>query len=89
MELAHYLRVLQNRKWIVILTMLIATAVVAVITARTPPTYAATTTLRVSGSTSTQDYGAFLYFERLANTFSDNLTSELITNRAVELLGLE
>ena len=89
MELAHYLRVLQNRKWIVILTMLIATAVVAVITARTPPTYAATTTLRVSGSTSTQDYGAFLYFERLANTFSDILTSELITNRAEELLGLE
>lgn len=90
MELANYLKVIQKRKWIILLTALITTAIVAVISAQTPPTYAASTRLRIVpfGITS-PDYGAYVYFERLANTYSDIVTSDLIVSQAEEMLGLQ
>ncbi len=89
MELANYLKVVQKRKWLILLTALITTAIVAVISARTPPTYAAATRLRiVPFGITTPDYGAYVYFERLANTYSDILTSDLIVHQAEDLLGL-
>lgn len=90
MELANYLKVVQKRKWLILLTALITTAIVAIeISARTPPTYAAATRLRiVPFGITTPDYGAYVYFERLANTYSDILTSDLIVHQAEDLLGL-
>ena len=62
MELANYLKVVQKRKWIILLTALITTALVAVISARTAPTYAAATRLRiVPFGITTPDYGAYVY----------------------------
>jgi capsular exopolysaccharide synthesis family protein len=89
-ELAYYLKIIRHRRWIIVLTALITTALVAVISSRMPPTYAASTRLRIVpfGITS-PDYGAYVYFERLANTYSDILTSDLIVQQAERMLNLE
>ena len=90
MELANYLKILEKRKWIILLTALITTAVVAVIVSRLPPTYTASTRLRiVPFGITTPDYGAYVYFERLANTYSDIVTSDLIVIQAEEQLNLD
>lgn len=90
MQLATYFKVILKRKWVILLTALITAALVAVVSARTAPTYAAYTRLRiVPFGITTPDYGAYVYFERLANTYSDILTSSLVINQAEELLNLE
>lgn len=89
MELAYYFQVIRKRRWIILLTALITAALVAVISARLPPTYAASTRLRiVPFGITTPDYGAYIYFERLANTYSDILGSDLIVHQAEQMLDL-
>jgi capsular exopolysaccharide synthesis family protein len=88
--LSTYLKVVQRRLWIILLTALVAAAVVAAASARVSATYTASTRLRiVPNGLAAVDYGAYVYFERLANTYSDILTSDLITEEAEEMLGLE
>lgn len=78
MELSSYLSVLQRRKWLVILAVILATAAAAAITFLSKPQYVAGTTVRVltiGGGTITSARPDITYTERLLNTYARILTS--------------
>ena len=90
MEFSRYLKVIQGRIWVVIITAIITTAIVGVRSFTTPPFYTSTTKLRVIPySISAPDYGSFVYFDRLANTYSEILNSTSVQDKAEQLLGME
>jgi uncharacterized protein involved in exopolysaccharide biosynthesis len=85
-----YLEVLIRWKWLVFLTALVTCAVVAVATYLMPPTYVASTTLRIaasahSGSIDSVDYR---YADRLINTYIEILGSRPILEQAIQRLEL-
>ncbi len=92
MELSTYLSVLQRRKWIVILSVLLGTAIAAGITFLSTPQYAASTTVRVltigSGSV-TAARPDITYTERLVNTYSRIITGNKVRRQIMEQLGLD
>jgi len=91
MELSTYLSILGRRKWIVILSVLLGTAIAAAFTFLSTPQYVASTTVRVLtvGGSSTQARPDITYTERLVNTYSRIITSSK-TRRAIrDDLGLD
>ncbi|MBI5667925.1 MAG: AAA family ATPase [Chloroflexi bacterium] len=90
MEASSYFKVVRNRIGIIFLTMLVTVVVVAVGTLQTPRLYEASTKLRIMPyGVNSPDYGAFVYFDRLVNTYTNILNSETLTNEAEQQLGLE
>lgn len=90
MEFSRYLKVIQGRIWVVIITAIITTAIVGVRSFTTPPFYTSTTKMRVIPfSINAPDYGTFVYFDRLANTYSEILNSSIVQDQAEKLLGIE
>lgn len=91
MELRSYLSVLGRRKWVIILSMLLGTAVAAVISFLSTPQYVGTTTLRVltigTGpvTTARPDIN---YTERLLNTYARILSSNTVRQQLRDELGL-
>lgn len=92
MELSTYLSVLRRRKWIVILSILLGTAIAAAFTFLSTPQYVASTTVRVltigSGSVTTARPD-ITYTERLVNTYSRIITGNKVRRQIMDELGLE
>lgn len=90
METARYFKVLRERKWVIVLVTLMTAAVVLVLNLLSTPTYTATVKLRVAPfATNAPDYGSFVYFDRLASTYSELVNSDVVMNEALEVLNLE
>lgn len=71
MELRTYLNILWRRKWIVVITPLIAMVVAIAGTFMMTPTYVATATLRITMRDGSSDlFGNLMYGERLMNTYA-------------------
>jgi capsular exopolysaccharide synthesis family protein len=90
-QLSQYLQVVVRRKWTILITTVVAVIVVALLSIQAAPVYQATLRLRVVpfGGTTRPDYSMLTYFDRLANTYSDILQSNLVTEKAKTQLGLE
>lgn len=91
MKLADYFRILWRRKWIIGVMLLISTALALWVTARTPPTYTATTTLRVLSSSA--GLGSWqqidvVYTERLMGSYARIATSAPVLDDLVTQLDL-
>jgi capsular exopolysaccharide synthesis family protein len=88
-ELSNYLYVVKKRLWIIVLTTVITVAVVVAGASQAAPLYEATTTLRIIPfGLNTPDYGIYVYFDRLANTYSSILESDVVAGDAKQILGL-
>jgi capsular exopolysaccharide synthesis family protein len=90
-QLSQYFQVVIRRKWTILITTVVAVIVVALLSIQAAPVYQATLRLRVVpfGGTARPDYSMLTYFDRLANTYSDILQSNLVTEKAKTQLGLE
>jgi len=92
MELSSYFSVLRRRKWIVILSVLLTTAIAAAFTFLSTPQYVASNTVRVltigSGSI-TSARPDITYTERLVNTYSRIITGQTVRRQIMDQLGLE
>lgn len=89
MELQRYIDILARRKWIILLTMLVTVAVVALGSYLQMPVYAATATVRIAqASSGSIEYVDYVYAERLMNTYSEVLTSRPLLGEVVRRLGL-
>jgi len=82
-ELRQYLAIIKRRKWIIILTTIITTAVVAVATFLAVPQYTSRTTLRVANVTDIN------YTQLLMNTYSRIVTGGTVASQLREQLGME
>lgn len=93
MELRSYLSVLGRRKWIIILSVLLSTAVAAAISFLSTPQYVASTTLRVltigGGGSVVNARPDINYTERLLNTYARILTSTTVREQLRDELGLD
>lgn len=90
METSRYFKVLGSRKWVILLVALVTAGVVLLANLLSTPTYTATVKLRVAPfATNAPDYGSFIYFDRLASTYLELVTSEIVKDEARTRLGLE
>ena len=88
--MAIYLQVLWQRKTLILLTTLAVVGVVAIAMYLADPVYTASTRLRVIPfGIDTPDYGTYLYFEQLSNTFMTILESDTTTNEVKQQLGAD
>ena len=83
MELRQYLAVIQRRKWIIILTTIITTALAALATFLATPQYESTTTLRVATINNID------YTQLLMNTYARIATSGTSKTELTQQLNLE
>jgi non-specific protein-tyrosine kinase len=90
-QLSQYFQVLVKRKWIILITTLVAVTVFSLLSLQAPPVYQSTLRLRVVPYSAVErpDYSMLTYFDRLANTYSEILQGNLVTEKAETLLGLE
>jgi non-specific protein-tyrosine kinase len=90
MELKTYLAILWRRKWVIAITAVVTVLVTAVGALILPPTYEASTTLRIApaggGSTS---YMELMYATQLRNTFAQIATSDMVLDQVAQRLELE
>src|SRR5688500_15889280 len=91
MNLSSFLAILWRRKWIILLTTVIAVATVAARTAMLTPLYRSSTTLRVG----TSAIGSFeflqydlTYTDRLMNTYTHIATSTPVLTKLAEQLNV-
>ncbi|MFN8563842.1 MAG: polysaccharide biosynthesis tyrosine autokinase [Anaerolineae bacterium] len=90
MELSNYIHIVLKRSWLILITTIVVTAIVVIGSLGTSPTYEAVVRLRiVPYSLGAPDYGSYIYFDRLANTYSEIVNSEAFSNQAKTELGLD
>jgi capsular polysaccharide biosynthesis protein len=90
MELKTYLEILWRRKWVIVITTVVTTLVTASGIFLLPPTYEATTTLRVAPTGGLSiDYTAMTYATQLKNTLIRLATSDKVLDDLVQRLGLD
>jgi capsular exopolysaccharide synthesis family protein len=90
MELRAYLEILWRRKWVILTTAVVTTLVIMAGVSLLPPTYEATTTLRVAPSGGWSiDYTALTYATQLKNTFLRLATSDKVLDDLTERLDLD
>jgi capsular exopolysaccharide synthesis family protein len=89
-ELRWYLSVLRRWWWLILICTLVAATAAYAASSWTQPVYSATTTLMVDKAQSgdSSDYSDILASERLANTYSQMLTSRPVLEEVVARLGL-
>ncbi len=93
MELLSYVKVIWQRKWIIVVTMLIAAAVAAAVTSQLKPVYRSTIKLRLLTTTqgevgSLVEYNIW-YADRLLNTYVQIVQSRPILDELMEQVQLE
>ncbi|MBX3084512.1 MAG: polysaccharide biosynthesis tyrosine autokinase [Anaerolineae bacterium] len=89
MEITRYFQVVLRWWWVVVLTIAIAVGVVAVASLRRVPTYTSNAILSiVAVGTNLPDYGSYVYFDRLANTYLNIAKSGKVTDEAEKMLGV-
>ncbi len=85
--MTFYFQVLWQRKILIILTTVAAVAVVMVGTMQSETTYTAETVLRVVPfGIEKPDYGTYVYFDQLSNTFMTIMESDAVIDAAKERL---
>jgi capsular exopolysaccharide synthesis family protein len=92
MEIRELVQILDRRRWVIILTTLVAVATAAVGSVLIEPAYTATATVRVSPLVSvggTVDYGEVEYAERLLETYAALARSESMSAAVQGALGLQ
>lgn len=82
MELKQYLKIIQRRKWIIILTTVLVTFIVAVLTFLATPEYLSRTTVRIATVTNID------YTQVLMNTYARMVTSGTIKGGVRQQVGL-
>jgi succinoglycan biosynthesis transport protein ExoP len=89
-ELRFYLGLLRRWAWLVILCMVVAGGSAYLWSSRAPNIYRATTILLISeGSATGRDaYTDLIASERLARTYVQRITNQLVLNETAQLLGL-
>ncbi|MFN8419523.1 MAG: polysaccharide biosynthesis tyrosine autokinase [Anaerolineae bacterium] len=89
MELTRYVKVVVRWWWVVALVAGIAGGVVALTGINHKPVYTANAILSVVPvGTQAIDYGTYVYFERLVNTYSTIARSTTVTAKAKTILGV-
>ncbi len=90
MEIQRYMRILKDRKWVVILTTLVTLVVVALGSVSMTPTYSASTLVRVAaGFNSSDTYIDLNYTERLIQTYVQLLKSRPFLEEVIKRLSLQ
>lgn len=86
---SSYFSVIWKRKWIILLTTLVTSLIVAVGTLQMPPTYTAEALLRLLPyGFDAVDYSELQYSTRLANSYIQVAESDIVTDRVRQNLGL-
>ena len=89
MEIRLYAEILQRRKWVIVLTTIIAVTVVGVGSWLMTPTYSASTMVRVAQvQDSSIDYFDLNYSVRLMNTYAHLLRSGAFLGEVIQRLDL-
>ena len=88
MELQTYLRILQRRKWIVLAFFCVAVAAAIAVVNVLPPSYTATSVMRISPTSTSIGYSELLYLDRVMNTYAELATSAPITAQLRERLQI-
>ena len=90
MELAAYLRIVSRRKWAILLTVLVVAVVFFIGQRLIPPSYTATTVLRVTPYASGEPpYTQLIYADRIMNTYIKLATSGPYLEELRARLGLD
>ena len=87
MELRRYAGILWRRKFVVIIATLIAVAVVGLGTSLMPPTYSASSVVRVAVNRGS-NYAELNYADRLMSTYVYLLKSRPYLQQVIDKLGL-
>src|SRR5437870_4128730 len=91
MDAKQYLSILKRRKWVIIVTAIIAMAITVAGTFLTTPIYMATTTLRIitapTGSPENPSIN-IAFADRLMNTYTKIATSEPVLSQLTQKLNL-
>jgi len=89
MEIREYLKILQRRKWVAILTTLVTVTVVGLGSYLQQPIYSAAATVRVAqASSGSVDYVDSMYAERLMSTYVEIAKSRSLLEEVIERLAL-
>jgi len=91
MDAKQYLSILKRRKWVIIVTAIIAMAITVAGTFLTTPIYMATTTLRIiTAPTGSPDNPSIniAFADRLMNTYTKIATSEPVLSQLTQKLNL-
>ena len=93
MEIKAYLAILWRRKWIIVNTLAVTLIVVGIATYMVRPTYAATTTLRITTPANllgdTVGYDDNMYLDRLINTYTKIATSDAMQQQLKHTIGVD
>jgi non-specific protein-tyrosine kinase len=92
MELRSYFSILRRRKWWILVSLLLGTAIATAFTLLSTPQYVASTTVRVmtiGGGTLTTARPDINYTERLVSTYSNIITGGTVRRQIKDKLGLE
>jgi len=89
MNLSQLLAVLKRRKWIILLTTVVAAIIAGLASSLISPLFAATATVRVATSTAGRvEYADYIYAERLMNTYAQTILSRPILDQVAADLNL-
>src|SRR5690349_9194462 len=89
MELKDYIGILWRRKWSILLTLVVTTAVIATGTMMTTPVYQATSVLRIAVSSGgLLNYQEYMYTDQLMNTYVEMATRRPVLGELKERLDL-
>lgn len=88
MEFTKYLKIVNKRKWLIIVLVVAALVPTFFLVRRQVPVYTASATLRVVPFLNNLDYGTFVYFERLVGTYTEIAGSDNIVAEARKRLGV-
>lgn len=89
MELRRYVEILEARKWVVVVTMIVTIIVAGLGSFWMTPVYSASTTVRIA-AIQDNSVGYFYpnYLDRLMNTYAQLLKSRLFLENAIQRLDL-
>jgi capsular exopolysaccharide synthesis family protein len=89
LQYERYLKLVDRRKWVVIIPVVLAVFAAALVSFLTPPTYESTATVRVDVRASGVDTSGQGAAERALNSFAFTVRSTPFLERVVENLNLE
>ena len=89
-DLRRYLVILWHWAWLILLAAIVGGGTAYIFTKRIPPTYQASTTVRIIEAPSAQvnDYYSLYTSERLAQTYAELLTKSPVLQGVIDRLGL-
>ncbi len=87
MELKNYLQILDRRKWVITIVVLVTMAVVVIGTLKMTPYYTATATLRIATASSSTSSSDYMYADRLITTYLNIATSRPVADELKKQLN--